>query len=83
MHCNSDDGSRLRADLYIDCSGSRGDHCRGNRSAAATEDWSHWLPCDRAVGVLGSAAGDLAPHSECLAAGVRLAMAHTAAAEHR
>jgi tryptophan halogenase len=61
-----DDGSCIRADLYIDCTGTRGvlaqqmldnDH----------EDWSHLLPCDRMVGILGEAAGDLPPYSESTA----------------
>ena len=60
------DGSRLRADLYIECSGGRGGLFAKSFNSGY-EDWSHWLPCDRAVGILGAPAGDLAPHSECLA----------------
>ena len=60
------DGSRIRADLYIDCSGGRGGLFAKSLSSGY-EDWSHWLPCDRAIGILGAAEGDLAPHSECAA----------------
>jgi len=62
------DGSRLRADLYIDCNGGRGGLLAKSLNSGY-EDWSHWLPCDRAVGILGAAADDLAPHSQCLAQG--------------
>jgi tryptophan halogenase len=60
------DGARVRADLYIDCTGDRSG-LLARSSNGGYQDWSHWLPCDRAVSTLGAAAGDLAPHSECLA----------------
>jgi tryptophan halogenase len=41
-----EDGGKLRADLYIDNSGARG-QLIGEQLGVAYESWQHWLPADR------------------------------------
>jgi tryptophan 7-halogenase len=61
-----DDGSRVVADLYIDCGAVPGT-LFGRPRPQAFVDWSQWLPCDRAVGALCESVGDPAPYSESTA----------------
>jgi tryptophan 7-halogenase len=54
-----EDGGRLGADLFIDCTGGRA-QLLGEFLGVGLRDWSHWLPCDRQISVPGTV-GEVRP----------------------
>lgn len=59
-------GQVVEGDLFIDCTGFFS-LLMGKTLETEFEDWTHWLPCDRAIAVQTSAVEDPIPYTRSIA----------------
>jgi tryptophan halogenase len=64
LHLDSDD--IIEGDLFIDCTGFKALLSEGSLENGF-EDWSHWLPCNRAVAIQSELDGPPPPYTKAIA----------------
>jgi len=58
----TEEGARIEGELFIDCSGFKA-MLIGETMDAEFQDWSHWLPCDRAVAAPCARVAETTPYT--------------------
>ena len=60
------DGTLVEGELFVDCTGMRS-LLLGETLGVKYQDWSHWLPCNRAVAVQTKSVGPAVPYTRSIA----------------